>query len=256
MKRFFAFLLLAVMACTVCSCADEGKPSDYTFDELTAALAEANDLKEALLVTESTAKVHYQQSSLKKYDVDSTQSAQTAFRRGDDGKLLEMSGDYTVKTKEEERFSVYYKDGFAYYNQDDRFTKEALDASVLDDRSLFEGFGKDEIEAYSAKEKKGVITVTFRVPWESTSEKIVALYAQLADVMQSTGLTFSGVSYEDLSATYRIDKKTGKLKGYTYEYSATMKVDGKNVEVKGSATCTISKTSGVTITAPDLSLYN
>ncbi len=255
MKRFVSILLLLSFALMLFACADDGKPSDYTFDSLEKALSAANALKEAEMVTENIAKVHYDQTSLKKYDVDSTQRSETAFRRDGEGKLLELSGDYKVKTKEEKAFSVYYQDGYAYYNEDGRLSKEEVDVSLIDDQTLFLSFPKDDIEKYSAREKNGVITVTFCVPWESTSEKVVALYAQLASVMQSTGLEFRDVTYEDLSASYRIDKKTGKLKGYTYQYAAQMKVDGKNVEVKGSASCTITKDANVQIASPDLTLY-
>lgn len=255
MKKVLSFLLAAVMACALFACACEGEPSDYTFESLESALSAANSLKEAELLTENEATVHYEQSSLKKYDVDSSQRSETAFRRNEDGKILELSGDYTLKTKEENTFSVYYKDGYAYYNENGKLRKEAVDASLIDDQSLFLSFAKDDVQNYSAKEKKGVITVTFTVPWESTSKKVVELYAQLASVMQSTGLEILDVTYKDISAEYTVDKNTGALKGYTYSYSASMKVDGKKVEVKGKASCTLLKTENVEIASPDLSLY-
>ena len=255
MKKIVSFLLLAATACLLFACADEGKPIDISFEALEEVLAEANALKEAELVTESAVKVHYEQSSLKKYDVDSSQKSKTSFRRSEDGTLFELNGDYTVKTKEEASFSVYYKDGMAYYSQGDRRYKEATDVSAIDDRSLFLSFAKDEVENYSARIKKGVITVTFTVPWESTSDKAVELYSQLASAMQATGLEVKDVTYKDLSASYSFDEATGKLMRYTYRYEAEMKVDGKKVTVKGSASCTVSKTENVKITAPDLTLY-
>lgn len=255
MKKILLFFLVFAMACSFIACADEGKPSDYTFDALESALNNANALEEAELVSENTAKVHYSYSSLKKYEVDSSQRAQTAFRRGEDGTILELSGMYTVKAEEDNVFSVYYKDGYAYYHEADRLYKASVDASAIDDQSLFLSFAKDEIENYRAREKAGVITVTFSVPWESSSAKIVALYSQLANVMQSTGLEFRNVEYKDLSASYRIDKKTGALKSYTYQYSAEMTVDDKKVEVQGTAVCEIVKTKDVQIVSPDLTLY-
>lgn len=255
MKRLLCLLLALVASCMLFACGDDGKPSDYTFDSLEKALKDANALKEAELISENSSKVNYDYSSLKKYDLDSTQRAQTVFRRDENGVLTELSGTYTVKTDKESAFSVYYKDGYAYYNENGKLSKESVDVSAIDDQTLFLSFGKEEIENYRAREKNGVITVTFTVPWESSSQKIVSLYSQLADLMQATGLEFRDVQYRDLSATYRIDKKTGTLKSYTYRYSAEMKVDGKKVEVKGSASCTLSKTKDVKITAPDLALY-
>ena len=255
MKKFLCFLLAVLMACSFVACADEGKVSDYSFDSLEQALGKANALNEAELLSENTAKVHYEATSLKKYDVDSVQSAKTTFRRDESGKLSVLSGKYTLKESEESSFSVYYQDGYAYYNQDGRLYKEAVDVSKIDDQALFLCFRKDEIENYRAREKKGVITVSFTVPWESSSEKINELYDQLAKVIQATNLEVREVKYKDLSASYRIDEASGALKGYTYQYSAEMKVDGKKVTVKGSATCKISKTASVSITAPDLSLY-
>ena len=255
MKKIICFFLSAVLACSFLACDHSGTPSDYSFESLERALADANSLDEAEIFTENVSKVHYEATTLKKYDLDTEQSAKTAFRRDESGKLSALSASYTLKTTEESSFSVYYEDGYAYYDQDGRFFKEEVDVSLIDDRSLFVGFEKDEVEAYHATEKKGVITVTFSVPWESSSEKIVSLYGQLAEVMQATGLEVRNVRYKDLSATYKVDKASGALMEYTYEYSAEMEVNEKKVTVKGSASCTISKTDGVVITPPDLTLY-
>ena len=258
MRKLCALCLAFVLGFAFTACSGSGQQTDYSFEALALAMEAAEGASSLKIETETDAKIVYKQSSTTAYDMQSTRRATLAFHLDGEGNITEYAAKESAEIDgQKSAYSVYYCDGTVYIDEEGRRFKESFDASVLKDGSLFLFFNEDEVEDYRVSQNTDSVTVTFRVPWESTSDKVVQLYRSLAEMINSTGVAFTNVRYDDIKASFKLDRESGRLLEYSYTYTAEMTVTstGKTMSVEGKSTCRILESGNVTITPPDLSLY-
>ncbi len=258
MKSILSLALSLVLCLALCACSGSSE-IDYAYEKMASAFEDANTLSAVEVFAESRTVVTYEQSSTKRYTIESSQTSDVAYRIDENGKILEMLGDYTTdESGKAETYGIYYDGEFVYYADKDanRYEKRTSEISSLPGGDFFLCFDEGEVEGYRAFDEDGEIVCVFTVPWESASPIAEKTYAAVADAIAGSGVLYSDVVYEDMSARVRLDKESGALIGYTYTYTATMTVNGKNAVVEGESECLIRTRENVEITPPDLSLYD
>ncbi len=258
MKRILG-VLLTFCICLVLSACGGSSEIDYAYEKMEDAFEAANGFSAVRVLAESRTTVTYEQSSTKRYTIESVQTSDLAYRVGDDGKILEMMGDYSVKESgKETAYGIYFDGAFVYYadSETNRYEKRASELATLPGGDFFLCFGEDEVEDYRTFDEDGEIVCVFTVPFESASPIAEKTYASIADALSGSGILYSSVVYEDIVARVRLDKDSGALIGYTYTYTATMTVNGKTAVVEGESECLVKASGSVSITPPDLSLYD
>lgn len=258
MKKILSVILSLAFCLILCACSGSSE-INYAYEKMAAAFHDANALRAVHVVAESRTVVTYEQSSTKRYTIESTQSSDLAYRLDENGKILEMMGDFDSKEGDKQAgYGIYY-DGSAVYYADSvtgRYEKRASELAALPGGDFFLCFGENEVEDYRAFDEDGEIICIFTVPWESASPIAAKTYEAIAEALAGSGVLYSDVVYEDITARVRLDRASGALIGYTYTYTATMTVGGKTAIVEGESECRITDRENVRITPPDLSLYD